>query len=62
MSDAAKVTTIVAQSYVSVLKAVNPPPPRDRVQELKDQYLRGDITLISFELQLEHMPGGIPNG
>lgn len=60
MTSQAKAISVAAQSFAAVLRAANPPPPRDRLKEVTDKFLRGDITLTSFELQLWHMPGGIP--
>lgn len=51
----------MAQSFAAVMRAAGPPrPPRDRLAELRDLYVNEKISLISFEIELAHMPGGIP--
>lgn len=52
---------VAGRAFSATIRAANPPrvkTQREKVLELQMAYVRGDITEISLELELEHLPGG----
>lgn len=50
---------VAVHSFAAAFQGHHEPAPRDRVAELRDAYVRDEISIISFEIELEHLPGGL---
>lgn len=57
--------TILGDSFAATIRALQggerrPPSQQEKVLRLQHAYVVGEISLTSLEIELDHLPGGLP--